>query len=101
MYSVLVFAMSDDMIVNGRVCYIWLSIVVNCVYYDNNIYSSRFRLIIMSSPYVGTRVPIAILNQITKDVESGEFSSPAEWVREACRRFYEVRKGDRLGGGGL
>lgn len=50
--------------------------------------------------YVGTRLPPAIIEQINTDVANGVYNSPAEWVRVACREFYEKRKQDRQGGGG-
>lgn len=51
--------------------------------------------------YVGTRLPPAIIKQITEDVESGIFNSPAEWVRVACREFCAKRIRESAGGGGL
>lgn len=42
---------------------------------------------------VGTRLPGAIMDQIKKDVEAGEYNSVSDWVREACRRFYLERRG--------
>lgn len=46
---------------------------------------------------MGARLPGAIMDQIKKDVEAGEYNSVSDWVREACRRFYL----DRRGGGVL
>ena len=50
----------------------------------------------MINPYVGSRIPPAVMDQIKKDVEAGEYNSVSDWVREACRRFYLERRG---GGG--
>lgn len=49
---------------------------------------------------VGVRLPGGIIDFIDMDVASGDFLNRSEWVRVACREFYEKRKQDRQGGGG-
>lgn len=50
---------------------------------------------------IGTVIPQSILDWINKEIEDGEFTGVSEWVRVACREFYEKRKRDRAGGGAL
>lgn len=42
-------------------------------------------------PTVGARLPPAIIEQIDRDVERGDFYNRSDWVREACREFYKKR----------
>lgn len=48
---------------------------------------------------IGTVIPQSILEWINEEIQAGEFVSVSEWVRVACRDFYEKRKRDRAGGG--
>lgn len=50
---------------------------------------------------VGTVIPESIMLWIDHEIEQGEFTSVSEWIRTACREFYEKRKQDRQGGGAL
>lgn len=50
---------------------------------------------------VGVVLPESITIFIQSEIDAGEFTSSSEWVRVACREFYEKRKRDRLGGGVL
>ena len=50
---------------------------------------------------VGVVLPESIAVFIQSEIDAGEFTSSSEWVRVACREFYEKRKRDRSGGGGL
>lgn len=40
---------------------------------------------------VGVRLPPKILEQIDKDIEAGTYTSRSDWVRQACREFYNKR----------
>lgn len=40
---------------------------------------------------IGARVSQSILEQIDRDVASGEFYNRSDWVRQACREFYNKR----------
>lgn len=55
----------------------------------------------MNVVMVGARLPPEVIKLIDSDVEAGEFINRSDWVRCACREFYEKRKRERLGGGGL
>ena len=46
---------------------------------------------------VGAVIPESILLWITEEIKQGEFTSVSEWIRVACREYYEKRKRDRLG----
>lgn len=50
---------------------------------------------------VGVRLPSEIIKIIDMDIQEGEYISRSDWVRCACREFYEKRKRERLGGGAL
>ena len=51
-------------------------------------------------PVVATRVPPFVMEQIEKDMETGEFCNVADWVRTACLEYAKKRKRESLGGGG-
>lgn len=42
-------------------------------------------------PAIGARLPPSIIEQIDKDIESGDFYNRSDWVRQACREFYNKR----------
>ena len=44
-----------------------------------------------TSPTIGVRIPTTIIRQIDIDIDSGEFSSRSDWIREAVRDFYRRR----------
>lgn len=50
---------------------------------------------------VGVRLPSEIIKIIDMDIQEGEYISRSDWVRCACREFYEKRKRERAGGGAL
>ena len=50
-----------------------------------------------NSKFVGVTLPLPIYEYILKEIEEGAYMSPADWIREACRKFYLERRG---GGGG-
>ena len=52
-------------------------------------------------PVVGTRVPPFVMEQMEKDIESGEFLNTSEWVRMACVEYARKRQKERVGGGGV
>lgn len=54
-----------------------------------------------SNKVVGVVLPESITAYIESEIDAGEFTSVSEWVRVACREFYEKRKRESLGGGGL
>ena len=48
----------------------------------------------------GVKLPANILDFMDKEIENGQFMSRSDWIRSACRAFYEIRKRDGAGGGG-
>lgn len=44
-----------------------------------------------TSPTIGVRLPTPIVKQMDEDIESGEFSSRSDYIREAVRDFYRRR----------
>ena len=48
---------------------------------------------------IGAVIPQSILDWINEEIQAGDFVSVSEWVRVACREFYEKRKRDHAGGG--
>ena len=54
-----------------------------------------------SNKVVGASLPISMIQFIESEVNTGEFTSVSDWVRAACREFYEKRKRESLGGGGV
>ena len=42
-------------------------------------------------PVIGARLPPAIMEFVDKEIESGEYYSRSDWVRDACREFYKKR----------
>ena len=48
----------------------------------------------------GVKLPANILEFMDKEIENGQFMSRSDWIRSACRDFYEKRKGMAPGGGG-
>ena len=50
---------------------------------------------------VGVVLPIAVYDFIEEDLRGGEFTGVSDWVRTACKEFYEKRKRERAGGGAL
>ena len=51
-------------------------------------------------PVVATRVPPFVMEQIEKDMQTGEFCNVSDWVRMACLEYARKRKKESLGGGG-
>ena len=49
----------------------------------------------------GVKLPANILEFMDKEIENGQFMSRSDWIRSACREYYEKRKRERVGGGGL
>ena len=49
---------------------------------------------------VGVVLPPTIYKFIEEDLKGGEYASVSDWVRVACREYYEKRKRARGGGGG-
>lgn len=49
--------------------------------------------------FVGVTLPIPIYEYIITEIENGAYSSPADWIRSACRDYYEKRLKERRGGG--
>lgn len=49
-----------------------------------------------NSKFVGVTLPLPIYEFIQREIEEGAYMSPADWIREACRKFYLERRG---GGG--
>ena len=49
---------------------------------------------------VGVILPVAVYQMIEEDLETGDFLTISDWIRSACKEFYEKRKRDRVGGGG-
>lgn len=49
----------------------------------------------------GVKLPANILDFIDKEIENGQFMSRSDWIRSACREYYEKRKRDGAGGGAL
>lgn len=54
-----------------------------------------------NSKFVGVTVSTQIYEFIQLEIKDGLYNSPSEWIRSACRDFYEKRQKDRLGGGAL
>lgn len=48
---------------------------------------------------VGVVLPPTIYRFIEDDLKGGEYASVSDWVRIACREYYEKRKRERSGGG--
>lgn len=40
---------------------------------------------------VGVRIPPAMLEYIDKEIEKGAYASRSDWVRCACREYYEQK----------
>lgn len=40
---------------------------------------------------VGVRLPPIIIKQIDADISTGEYYGRSDWVRQACREFYNKR----------
>lgn len=50
---------------------------------------------------LGVRLPRAVIEVIDRDVETGLYLNRSDWIRSACKEYYEKRKRDGAGGGGL
>ena len=48
---------------------------------------------------VGVVLPFSIYEFIEKDLETGDFINISDWIRTACKDFYDKRR-SRGGGGG-
>ena len=51
--------------------------------------------------FIGVTIPQYLYEFIQDEIETALYSSPSEWIRSACREYYEKRKRDRAGGGAL
>ena len=51
--------------------------------------------------FIGVTLSPQIYEYIQKEIDAGLFSSPSDWIRQACREYYEKRKQGRQGGGAL
>ena len=49
---------------------------------------------------VGVILPVAVYQMIEEDLKAGDYLTISDWVRMACKEFYEKRKRERAGGGG-
>ena len=49
--------------------------------------------------FIGVTLSPQIIDYIQKEIDAGLFASPSDWVRQACREYYEKRIKDRQGGG--
>ena len=72
-------------------------------YQRKNPYKPRFYYINMAkdSKFIGVTIPTWLYEFIQTEMEQALFTSPSDWIRSACREYYEKRKRDRLGGGGF
>lgn len=50
---------------------------------------------------VGVILPVAVYQMIEEDLKAGDYLTISDWVRMACKEFYEKRKRERSGGGAL
>lgn len=47
---------------------------------------------------VGVILPNSIYQMIEDDLKTGDYLTISDWIRSACKEFYEKRKRERGGG---
>ena len=56
---------------------------------------------VRDTKFIGVTIPNYLYDFIQEEINDALFISPADWIRSACREYYEKRKRERVGGGAI